>query len=369
MTTPIQVDQNRYWEGLSSLEMVNLVQSRLGVGQGDYTRYTKAQIVQALNMGGVRFAKLTACLLMPVVIIGKANRQNYRVPFGTLRIVGARYYTGEAQTDYTDLKVLRDMGAMQLRDPMFRGTTGTPDYLFSSYRAGNIQLVGASPIPTVDGAFWDASKYGVVTAATGFQYVGNIVGSHKVGYAASAFFVDAEGRDLSTLGALAGYPIFNITDGSSGVITAIVDRDATKDQATATLSGGTNNYWSPGDLFNIPMGEYGVVLDGGLAETFISSYLGTIGDIAGGANNFVLDVARKPLELSATLDDYISEIPSEYQEAQVAFATYWLGSGQFKGLAQPDKAKEQLALFSAFVDEYNQNPLVEESENEVDYYS
>ena len=369
MPTAVQVDQNRYWEGLTSLEMVNLVQSRLGVGVNDFARYTKAQIIQALNVGGTRFAKLTACLQMPVVVIGKANRQNYRVPFGTLRVVAARYYTGDALTDYFELKILRDAAAMQKRDSMYRGTLGSPpDYLFPTYRAGNIQLVGVSPIPTIDGVAWSGTPYGVVTTATNYQYVGNIIGTHKAGYPASAFFVDAAGRDLTTLGALVGYPIFNTTDGSVGLITAIGDQDATNDKVTATLSGGTNNYWSPGDSFGIPMGEYGVVLDGDQTETIVSSYLGTIGDIAGQTGNFIFDVARKPLELSVLLDDYISEVPAEYQEAQIAYAVYWLGSGQFRGLAQPDKAKEQLAVFMAYVDEFNQNPLVEASDNEVEVH-
>jgi len=367
MTSPVQTDANAFYEGFSTREMIENVRRWLGVDPTDINRYSDAAVVQGLNYGQNRFAALTGCLLMPTVIMLKANRQSYRLPYNTLGVKAARFYTSDNASDYYELIIKNSTAQMQRINPSYRGDLGTPAYIFPSYRAGNVQMFGLSPIPTSDGTIWVGSDYGLLQTATGFEVAGNITGTHKDGYAASAFFVDSDGRDMVVLGALVGYPIFNVTDGSSGIITAIGDADATNDKVTATLVGGTNNYWSPGDTFQIPMGEYGVVMDVNGQETYtVSSWMGTIADIVGNTNNLVLDIARKPLSLSATLDTFISEIPDPYQEAVIAFGVYWLGRGAYKGVVQTQKATEGLALFNQYVAEYNQTDLFEESDKEIE---
>lgn len=361
MTTPFQIDTSHYWEGLSATELVQNVRRRLGVGADDTNRYSNADVIQALNMGAERFAHLTACLLYPVVIIGVASRQSYRLPYHSLRVVSGRFYTGSNAYDYIDLRILDSHLDMAKKDPEYRGTSGNPLYLFPNYRAGNVLQIGVSPIQVVDGVNFVADDYGLMTSATGFEFTGNITGLHKTGFTASTFLVDSAGRNLSNLGAKVGYPVFNVTDDSSGVITAIGNQDATNDKITATLDGGTNDFWTPDDSFQIPMSEYGVILDsaGDEAITFSSMY-GVLADIQGGVGNFVLDVARKPLPLSSDLTNMggmISEIPAAYQEAQIAFATYWLASGAFKGTSLPEKAQQQYALFQAMVNEYLGNSI------------
>ncbi len=367
MTIPIQTDVGTYYEGLSTREMIENVRRWLGVDPTDKNRYSDLAVVQGLNYGQNRFSALTSCLLMPTVVLLKANRQSYRVPYNALGVKAARFYTSNNASDYYELIIKNSTAQMQRLNPSYRGDGGTPQYLFPSYRAGNVQMFGLSPIPVSTGEVWVGSDYGLLQTATGFEVVGNITGTHKTGYAASAFFVDSAGRNMVTLGALVGYPIFNMTDGSSGIITAIGNQDATNDKVTATLSGGTNNYWTPGDTFQIPMGEYGVVMDVAGQETYtVSSWMGTIADIVGNTNNLVLDIARKPLPLSVILDTFISEIPDPYQEAVIAFGVYWLGRGAFKGVAQTQKATEGLALFNQYVAEYNQTDLFEESEKEIE---
>lgn len=61
------------------------------------------------------------------------------------------------------------------------------------------------------------------------------------------------GRDFTTLGIRIGDIAKNVTDGSQGVITAIVG-----DTITATLSGGTDNDWDVSDVYEI--------LDGGTLD-------------------------------------------------------------------------------------------------------
>ncbi len=361
MTTPIQTDLGAFYEGLNTQEMIQETRRWLGQQPDDTTRYTNADIIIALNYAQTRFAKLTMFMLVPVVIICKSGRMNYRLPYTSLRVKSGRYYTGSGATSYYELKILRDMRQMQRLDSTMRGTPGTPTYLFPTYRAGNVAQVGLNPIPNVDGEVWVGSDYGVLTSATGFTNVGNITGLHKTGFPASAFLVDSAGRDLTTLGALVGYPIYNVTDGSVGLITAIGDQAATNDKISVTLAGGTNNYWSPDDSFQIPMSEYGVVMDAAGAETYtFNSYLGTIYDIRGNTGNLVLDVARKPLPLSVNYLTMFSEVPAEYHEAVIAFAVYWLGRSAYKGVVQKEKAQEGLEIFVRYVQEYKTDGEVAE---------
>lgn len=368
MTTPVQWDLNAYYEGKSTREMIEDVRRWLGVNATDTNRYSDTDVVRALNMGQERFAKLTGCISYPAVVCLKASRQHYRLPYNALTIKSARYYNSTTATDYFELQIINSSKKVQRIDSQMRGTTGTPDFLFPSYRGGNVLWFGLSPIPSSNGATWDADDYGVLTTATGYTLVGNISGFHKDGFASSAFLVDSAGRNLSTLGATVGYPLFNTTDDSSTIITAIGNQDATNDKVAGTLAGGTDNDWDPGDAFLIPMAEYGVVLDMTSDETYtISSYLGTIFDITGGQGNLILDIARKPLELSATLDEFRSELPAAYHEAPIAFAVYWLGRGAYKGVTQSNKALEGMTVFNNYVQEYfKPDEFTEESESEVE---
>ena len=110
--------------------MVGAARRRLGVTATDETRYPKADVIQALNQGALRFVKLTGCLLHPAVIVCKANKMTYRLPYGTLRVWAGRYYTGPGRTDYYELKIIRDMRMMQRQDSEFRGNPGQPEWLF-----------------------------------------------------------------------------------------------------------------------------------------------------------------------------------------------------------------------------------------------
>lgn len=363
---PGTINYDPYYEGLTSLEMVSLVRRRLGVMPTDETRYAKADVIQALNQGAIRFVKLTGCLIHPAVIVCQANKMTYRVPFGTLRVWAGRYYTGPGRTDYWELNIIRDMRMMQRQDSEFRGNPGDPEWLFPAYRGGNVLTIGVSPYPSADGSPWVASDYGVLATATGYQTAGLIQGFQSFAYPNSAAMVDGQGQDLVALGALVGYPIYNATQGTSGIITAIGNAAATNDMITAAMSG--SGLWQVNDVYAIPMGEFGTVASGDTEfYTIAGGMFGTIGDIAGGSGNLVLDCVRRPLPLSVNLDDAISEVPAAYHEAVLAYAVYWLGAGMFGGLVQNSKALASLAIFNNYVAEYNSTEdLVEVSENSVE---
>lgn len=351
--TPYQSDYGAFFEGLSIQEMIYEARKWLGVAEDDTTRYSNADCVTALNFAQERFAYLTGCLLMPTIIVVKANWQNYRLPFNALRVLGGAFYKTDNRYDYKELEMVRDKTAMKRINPYYRGDTGDPEYLFPSYRAGNNLHIGISPIPTTNGTSWTGDDYGVVSSATGFTMTGNLTGQHKAGYPGAAYMVDSLGRNFSTLGVQVGHMIFNTTDGSSGLITAIGDADATNDKLSVTLTGGTDNDWDTGDSFQVPLSEYGVVIDATDEESyFFSSYLGTIANIYGKSGNLLLDVARKPLDLNVNNLSSVTEIPAPHHPGLVGYAVWWLGSRAYKGVMEVEKAKEGMEVFNVHVNDY-----------------
>jgi uncharacterized protein (DUF697 family) len=366
MTNIVQIDIDATYEGFTCRQMIQFTRTRLGVGPDDVNRYTDAFVVQALNLGQERFAKLTKCLMQPVVIVGKAGRQNYALPKGTLKVVSARYYTGDGRTEYQELAILKDSKLMQRLDSQYRGTTGDPNYMFPTYRSGNLLMVGLAPIPVSDAnVLVDNIPYGKTTVISGYTIAGNIAGAHKAGYAASAFLVDSLGRDLLSMGALAGYPIYNTTQGTSGLITAIENQDSVNDKVVATMSG--SGTWAVGDAWQILMANYGVNIDADADHALVGEQLGVIGDVISGQGTIGLDIARKPIPLAVATDTMVSEIPAAYQEAPISFAVYWLASGMFAGVAQPQKAAEAMAIFQTYVNEFNlSDETLEQTDSEIE---
>ena len=91
MATPVQIDRDAFYAGQSCLEMMNNTLRWLGVAANDFNRYDQASIVNALNYSQNRFAKLTNCLLYPAVVVLKANKQSYRLPYNCLRVMAGRF--------------------------------------------------------------------------------------------------------------------------------------------------------------------------------------------------------------------------------------------------------------------------------------
>lgn len=107
--------------------------------------------------------------------------------------------------------------------------------------------VGGDQLAIVDGAH----LYIYNISTTAFTQLLGVSGSHKSGYTTSAFYVDSLSRNMATLGAVVGQTIFNNTDLSSGVITAIGNADATNDKIEATLAGGFANVWNTSNGMDI----------------------------------------------------------------------------------------------------------------------
>lgn len=113
----------------------------------------------------------------------------------------------------------------------------------------------------------------------------------------SAAFMTDSGEAFTT-NEFVGWTIYNITDGSSGIITA---NDATT--VTATLSGGTDNDWDSGDKYVIgyKLGEVSIPTGTAIGDVIycdianVANVSGT-GPSASGAGNYKL---RGPAEIHA----------------------------------------------------------------------
>ena len=91
-------------------------------------------------------------------------------------------------------------------------------------------------------------RYGESWAFAAFWCVSAILlGTDDSGGAANAFLTDSQVNfrtDWAT--ANVGMILWNLTDGSSGPITAV-----TENTVTATLTGGTDNWWDDGDAYRL----------------------------------------------------------------------------------------------------------------------
>lgn len=65
-------------------------------------------------------------------------------------------------------------------------------------------------------------------------------------YGSGGMVLKNKNADFLSCGVTVGVAIYNDTDESNGLVTAV-----TEDSVTCTLTGGTNNYWSYGDQASI----------------------------------------------------------------------------------------------------------------------
>jgi hypothetical protein len=333
------------YEGWTRLELIQMVLRGLhqpvatpGTDTtSDYNRYPKQDVINQLIMAEIEFAKIAKFNTTFAVVEAVASQSTYRLPNNHLETLSCKYYRNT--TDYDEPVILNDMNALRRKSRKYRtdAVSNRVDFYAPSYKHGNVRSFMAYPRPSTAGTTYDGSSMGIVTSVTDFSFNGNITGTHKTGYADSAFLVDSAGRDFTTLGVVVGMMVFNTTDGSGGQITAIGNQDATNDKITVTLSGGTDDDFDVGDSFVIAVGEYGVVIRAnGTMEWAFSSQYGALQDINPLSGNFLLDYVRMPQKLD--YDTQIPETPKEYQELLVERAIWKLGNTEYDGKSQQKRA-------------------------------
>lgn len=322
MPTVRPEDFNLIPRGFTTAMLIRQVQRQLKIPKNDFTEFEKNEIIQALNAAMEAFVAATGCLRTIAIIRPNASQQNYRLPFGLQRVHAGKFYTGANAQNYNDLIIEDSIVKMQAIDSNYRGQTGTPQYLFPAVMTADFLTLGFYPIPTTNGSA--VTTTGLISNALDIGSMASLTGTHKAtGYDNSDFLVDNAGRDLSTLGAIPGYPVYNTTRGAAAIIRSLGNAAATNDKVTADLPRETK--WVAGDAFRIPLTEYGLLLDGTTGVNYVlSSGTAQVANLSPGTGNILLDLIRKPLPLSQFLDDQICEIQPMYQGAIVAKAVFML---------------------------------------------
>ena len=347
------------YEGFNRLELIQMVLRGLGSPvatvdtdtSSDYTRYTKEDIIKQLSIAENQFVMKTDVLTSWAIVEAVSGQSEYRMPRRSLKILDGKFYT--STTTYEQLINRTNRSQMKRIDSNWRtATAGRPEYIYPGFGYGNVRSWGAYPKPSSDGTTYDGSSMGIVTAATDFTFTGNITGTHKTGFASSAFLVDTAGRNFVTLGVTVGMMIFNTTDGSSGQVTAIGNQDATNDKLTVTLAGGTDDDFDTDDSFVVTVGEYGVVIRADNSEEWaFSSAYGALQDITPLSGNFMLEYVKRPLVLD--LDTQYPEIPAEHHHALAERVIWKLGMSEFNGQTVQQRAQEGKSAWVTALQDYD----------------
>lgn len=197
------------------------------------------------------------------ILPSKANYGQYPVPYNVVDITSPIYWFTSA-TEYIELKVY-DEQDFDLSMPMsgWRTETGSqPEYAYSGFTNKSQRYLGITPIPTGDAtsitlnaAVLERSQlYGVTEAVSGSAASGS----------SATKMVDADGRNFQDLGVIPGVYILNITDGSSGAVSALSTTNTANDTIEVTaLTGGSTNQFNPGDEWRIVHGTYGGIVEVG----------------------------------------------------------------------------------------------------------
>jgi hypothetical protein len=290
-----------------------VTKSGAGIVTGDFSRYEQTEIIEALNEANEDIS-LEAKLAETFAFIRLLDGQRqYPLP-KDLWCLKYAWYFDTGGTPWP-LKIYDMRWAFEIRNYLMTLEGSPPEFIYPGDSYGNIRKIGVYPIPGTDGtAITFSAATGAVTGSSLGTFVGEITGQHKAGYVASPFLVDSAGRNFVTLGAKVGMMIFNVSDGSSGQITAIGNQDATNDKVSVTLTGGTLNYWTPTDSFELPAGEYGEIVSLTSNEEYIfSSTLGGITGITPQPGNLMIQYTRYPGRFTD-----VSQYPEMYKYFQKA---------------------------------------------------
>lgn len=202
----------------------------------NYTRYSRASILSALNLANRETASRLKCIHGFAIITLKAGYAQYPPPSDMLDPKDAFFYKTPSSYIHLNRDGWKNRSWLDRYLAGWRTLDGDPDRVFIGDSSGNLRKIGFTPTPDTDGV----------------TYSDNVTGTALASHATVC--TDTAGRTMASLGVGIGKTVSNVTDGSSGVITAVLGTTF-----TVTLAGGTDNDWDAGDAWTILAGEFGVV--------------------------------------------------------------------------------------------------------------
>ena len=292
------------YEGLQFSELKDRTLDRLKQKAGHYDRYSEDTIERAINDALLEAVRITRCLKSMAIIRMKAEVSQYKPPTEMLLINKAFFYQ-KAKSYYELSQVSR--GWLDRFKSGWRTMDGDPLFMYPGDHWGNLRKLGFTPTPDTDGSDYTSTPdTGIYASATEMITTGNITGTNNA--ASATVCTDTEGRTLSTLGVLIGMMAVNVTDDSSGQITAV-----SGSTFTVTLAGGTANTWAVGDSWTVLAGEYGVVVDWtGDEEYLFTAEIGGMVDVDTIVGNVYLEFTKRPLPMQ--LETQYPQLPPELHQ-------------------------------------------------------
>jgi hypothetical protein len=292
------------YEGLQFSELKERTLDRLKQKAAHYDRYSEASIERALNDALREAVRITRCLKSFAIIRMKASTSQYKPPTEMMLVNKAFFY--QSATSYYELVQVTRAWLDRFKRG-WRVVDGDPLYMYPGDHWGNLRKLGFYPTPDTAGSDYATSPdTGIYASSTGLTTTGNITGTNTTAHATVC--TDTAARTLSDLGVLVGMMAVNVTDSSSGQITAV-----SGSTFTVTLTGGTNNTWAVGDSWTILAGEYGVVVDWtGDEEYLFTAEIGGMIDVDTIVGNVYLEFTKRPIPLQ--LETQYPQLPPELHQ-------------------------------------------------------
>jgi len=289
------------FEGYTFSELKERTLQKLRQKSENYDRYSEAKVENALNDALIKAVGMTGCLRAFAIIRMKDGFSQYKPPTQMLKPTKAFFY--QSATSYYELPQ-KTRAWLDKHKRGWRAMDGDPLYMYPGDSYGNLRKLGFAPTPDTDGNDYASSPdSGIYASESSMETSGNVEGVNNAAHA--TICTDSDGRTLSDEGVQVGMMAVNVTDDSSGQITAV-----SGSTFTVTLAGGTNNTWAVGDSFMILAGEYGVVVDWTNEEHFLfTADIGGIADVETLVGNVYLEFTRRPLKMH--LNNHKPELPPE----------------------------------------------------------
>jgi|GEM_PF-2768546 len=309
-----------------------------GIPTGNFTRYPKHEIKKALSFGEMEAVRLTKCLHSFAIIRLKEGYSQYKPPTEFLGLKQAYFYA--SSTSYWELKQ-RTEAWLNAYQTGWRTTDGDPTVVYPGDSYGNLRKLGFYPTPQSDGDDYTLSpETGIYASESSMSTSGNVTGTNSA--ASATVCTDGASRTLSDEGVAVGMTAVNVTDGSTGQITAVAASTFT----VAALTGGTANTWAVGDSFMVLSGEYGVVVDwAGDEEYLFSSEIGGMVDVTDLEGNVYITFYKRPRPL--TLDTQRPEIPPEFHQYLPEYVPFFFKRTAPKGSQDWQEAQTAYQVFMA----------------------
>lgn len=292
------------YDGLKFSELKERTLDRLKQKALTYDRYSEALIERSLNDALREAVRITRCLKSFAIIVLKSGVSQYKPPTELMLINKAFFY--QSATSYYELPQVTRAWLDRFKRG-WRIQDGDPLWLYPGDHWGNLRKIGFTPTPDTNGTDYTTSPdTGIYVSESGMTTTGNITGTNSVAHATVC--TDTDGRTLSDEGVLVGMMAVNVTDDSSGQITAV-----SGSTFTVTLTGGTNNTWAVGDSFNVLAGEYGVVTDWTDDEEYLfTADIGGMVDVDTIVHNVYLEFTKRPIPLQ--LESQYPQLPPELHQ-------------------------------------------------------